>query len=249
MARACVWCALDPCLTSAKKDSAAIRSGRLARLAPCALLPCSAGWSPHCLLWRGTCPGALPPYSPCAMCTLVARGVNLVYEDVATPPATLEPHVTYAVRGMCPARAAPCGVLPGRPGLICSGASTPCSMCPDISVCSSIPLLTVCGGASSYQHLSRGEALWYTTCALLALLCQTRAWGRTFSFSQLSHLPRPLLLRNVVLALLPPRSTQPDPQCVNLCSLLPLSRGLCTMSSFVSPLLTDASTAWLMIPM
>ena len=40
---------------------------------------------------------------------------------------------------------------------------------PETCVCSSFALGTAGGGASSYQHLSGGEALWYTTCALLAL--------------------------------------------------------------------------------
>ena len=205
MARVCAWCAFDPWLACADKDSGAIRRDRPACPARRALPPCGARWSPHCLLWHSTCPGALPRYSPCGMCTLVARGGNLGSVAAPPPAATLQPGVTYALCGMCPVCAALCRVLPTRPGLICSGASTPCSMCPEICVCSSFALSTTGGGASSYP---------------------------VFLFTALSS-TYPPFLHNAMLALLLPQSTSPDPHHVNVCYLLPLSRHLRTMSCHV----------------
>ena len=50
------------------------------------------------------------------MCTLVTRGGDLGFVAVAPPAATLEPHVTYVLHGMCPMCAALCGVLRGWTG-------------------------------------------------------------------------------------------------------------------------------------
>ena len=139
-----------------------------------------------------------------------------------------------------------------RPGLICTGASTPFSMCPDISVCSSFALSIVRGGACFHQHISFGEGLWYTTCALLALLAPNQRFAlHLFLFAAVSF-TYPLFLHSGGLTLLLPESTSLDPHRVNLCSLLALPRRLCTMSVFVlllSSSTVTSSTAWLMIPM
>ena len=63
-----------------------------------------------------------------------------------------------------------CGTHSAASGVVCSGASAPCLVGPEICVCSSFDLSTAGGGSSSYQHSSGGEALWYPTCALLVLL-------------------------------------------------------------------------------
>ena len=102
------------------------------------------------------------------MCTLVTRGGNLGFATVAPLAATLESPVTYVLR-VCALCQVLYGVCPAVSGLV-SGASNPCSVCLEICDCSSSALSIAGGGASPYQHLSGGEALWYTTCAPLALL-------------------------------------------------------------------------------
>ena len=82
------------------------------------------------------------------------------------PPWNLSPRMLCVVCAPCKALR---GVCLAVSGLVRSDASTPCSLCPEVCDCSSFALSTAGGGVSSYHHLSVGEALWYTTCALLAL--------------------------------------------------------------------------------
>ena len=61
-------------------------------------------------------------------------------------------------------------------------------MCPEICVCSFVALSTAGGGASSCQHLSGGEAFWYTTCALLALVAPNQRFAlNMFLFDRLTE--------------------------------------------------------------
>ena len=101
-----------------------------------------------------------------------------------------------------------CGIYPAVSGLVCSGASTPCSVCPEICGCSSFDLSAAGGGAFSHQHLSGGEALSFTTCALLALLMPCLHFASYLSpFVAIlfpSHVSTPFL-RDAVHAFLLPR--------------------------------------------
>ena len=79
----------------------------------------------------------------------------------------------------------------------------------------------------------------WCTCALLALLGPNLSFVLHLFFFAAISFSYPPSLHNAVLALLLLQPTLPDQHRATFCSLLPLLRRLCTMSSFVSPLLTD----------
>ena len=167
---------------------------------------------------------------------------------VAPPTATLEALITYFLCGICLVYAALCGVLLGRPGLIFSVASTPCSMCPETCVCSSFDLSTTGRGVSSYQHLSRGDALWYTTYALLTLLApKLRFVSHLFLLAAVSfsYLPFCITLCSLFYYHSPPYRTNPRSPALIFCTC----RGIPAPCHLLfSPCSLTSNTAWLMIP-
>ena len=94
---------------------------------------------------------------------------------------------------MCALCQALCGIYPAIfwPRLL--RCFYPMLCVPEICGCSSFDLSTAGGGASSYQHMSNGEALWYTTCTLLVLLAvRSRLASHLFIFAGTpfpSHIP------------------------------------------------------------
>ena len=81
-------------------------------------------------------------------------------------PGSTSLHVPRRVRFV----SAPCGIYLAVSPAWCAPVSALFALCALSTVFALFDPSTAGGGVSAYQYLSGGEALWYTTCALPALL-------------------------------------------------------------------------------